>query len=664
MIEQSWLRQNGFPASDNHWLNSCYSPADNFIGEGQVTASKDLGIHILSKVRLLPYLAISAVNARNGRVTFDPNMDFVNFCGGEKKISIRYDTVSGQYYILANPILSAHRHTSLAPDLIRNTAALFSSNDLRHWRMEQIFLYSKNLDYEGFQYFNFDFDENDIVLVSRTAFDVGKHRPPRAHDSNLLTFHRITDFRTTRYQHLLRIQNGLVQRYEPTALSDAPLGVFPLGNKFEGAPLSRANGVAFKDGIVYIRERTGRVLSFDLMGNFLTLIHEPEVSFQLDTLAIPPAEKNQYTWTGLDDENWANPRNWFYLTPPQEKEGTAIFGSAANSDTIVKIPTRDRSWYFNQSANTQGWTSQHVDRLTVGPLGLTGTVANEAPKLLRTMLNFDGDEVSVIRVRMRVEHSGAIPVDLYWGTSTNDAINTSRVKRLFYTGEGEFQDLEFNMTDHKQWSQHRITQLRIDPVNTSDHAQLRFCIESIKLEAEYNHLELANLIFNNPHSYILTGGALRFKNKNGPSIVELLEGKHQIKAPIEFCSDTTFRLSQATELQLSGPVRAIGRIDVIGSGTIKLSEPEKINRLSITSNASVHIDSIRSCQFGAITLSPDARIHLRENALHPVTELKLNEKRCRQGTWGAIGSGADHESEQITGSGVLNVTGQRPVERL
>ncbi|MDQ8193686.1 sialidase family protein [Coraliomargarita sp. SDUM461004] len=663
-LEESWLRQSGFPPAHNSWLAGGYRRVDNFIGEGQIAASEDLGLNILSKVRLLPYLAISTVNASNGRVSFDPDLDFVPFCGGEKKVSVRYDVVSGKYYALANPIMSIHAGNSLAPDLIRNTAALFSSRDLLHWRMEQIFLYSENLSYEGFQYFNFDFDGDDLVLVSRTAFDVGGHKPPRGHDSNLLTFHRIVDFRTAKHSHRLRIENGVIQRYEPTALSDAPLGTFALGSQFDGAPFLHPDGIAYQEGQVYVRARSGRVLRFDTMGNFLAVVDQAAVSFQPSSVVIPPVDENRYTWTGRGGDEWANPRNWYYFSPPQASGGTAIFGSAADADSTVKIPSRDRSWYFGTDMDTQGWTSHSVNEFAVCALGLSGVFTQGGAELRRSLLNLDGDQVSHIRIRIRVDHSESIPVDLHWGTSTNNGMNPSCVKRLFYTGKGAFQDLVFEMHGHAQWAQQRITQLRIQPVTDSDCAGARFYIESVQLEAEHNRLELAGLSFNNSHSYTLSGGALRLVNENAPSMVELLRGKHQIDVPIEFRSATKFKLSSGAELLLSGPIVASGDLHVVGAGSLRLAGPGQMNQLLVTTNVTVYLGSIRFSEFGKVAISHDARVHLLEQGVYPVAKLKLNGELCPMGTWGAIGSGADYECEQIKGSGVFQVTGDLAVRSL
>jgi hypothetical protein len=58
-----------------------------------------------------------------------------------------------------------------------------------------IFIQSPHVDYEAFQYFSFDFDGEDLVIASRTALQIENRKPPRGHDSNLITFHRIAGFR-------------------------------------------------------------------------------------------------------------------------------------------------------------------------------------------------------------------------------------------------------------------------------------------------------------------------------------------------------------------------------------------------------------------------------------------------------------------------------------
>jgi hypothetical protein len=48
----------------------------------------------------------------------------------------------------------------------------------------------------GFQYVDWLFDGDDLVVVSRTAFDDVEGGAHDYHDANYLTFHRVKDFRS------------------------------------------------------------------------------------------------------------------------------------------------------------------------------------------------------------------------------------------------------------------------------------------------------------------------------------------------------------------------------------------------------------------------------------------------------------------------------------
>ena len=137
--------------------------------------------------------AIVRVSADGERATFDPDADFIDFPGGSKKFTIRHDSVSGLYWTLTNPILPRHR--SPDPGRVRNALALMCSPDLRHWTIRCIVLYHPDAGRHGFQYVDWLFEGEDMIVVSRTAFITGSEAPPRQHDANYLTFHRLEHFR-------------------------------------------------------------------------------------------------------------------------------------------------------------------------------------------------------------------------------------------------------------------------------------------------------------------------------------------------------------------------------------------------------------------------------------------------------------------------------------
>ena len=130
----------------------------------------------------------------DGRSTaFDPARGLIDFPGGAKKFSIRFDPVSKRYWSLTNYVLPKHRGRHAAG--VRNTLALTSSSDLRAWRVDCVLLYHPDVTMHAFQYPDWQFDGEDIVAAVRTAFDDGQGGAHNAHDANYLTFHRFANFR-------------------------------------------------------------------------------------------------------------------------------------------------------------------------------------------------------------------------------------------------------------------------------------------------------------------------------------------------------------------------------------------------------------------------------------------------------------------------------------
>ena len=130
----------------------------------------------------------------DGKVaSFNPATGFINYPGGCKKFTIRYDSVSELYWTLSNyvPLLDKGYN----PERTRNTQALMCSRDLKKWVVKAIVLHHADREKHGFQYVDFQFDGDDIVFVSRTAYDDTSGGANNQHNANYLTFHRIIKFR-------------------------------------------------------------------------------------------------------------------------------------------------------------------------------------------------------------------------------------------------------------------------------------------------------------------------------------------------------------------------------------------------------------------------------------------------------------------------------------
>ncbi len=129
----------------------------------------------------------------DGKSEFNPPDDIIEFPGGCKKFTIRFDPESGYYWSLTNWIQEKYRNSN--PERTRNTQALIRSKDLKNWEIRAVILEHPTFKITGFQYADWQFDGKDIIFVSRTAWDDGKETPPGCHDANYITFHRIKNFR-------------------------------------------------------------------------------------------------------------------------------------------------------------------------------------------------------------------------------------------------------------------------------------------------------------------------------------------------------------------------------------------------------------------------------------------------------------------------------------
>jgi hypothetical protein len=164
--------------------------------EGNAVVTPDGNIVNILRVDYRPEGGKAAIVeiSRDGKTaSFNPDAGFIDFPGGCKKFTIRYDSVSKLYWTLTNPVLPKHKDPD--PSRVRNAVALLSSPDLRSWTIRSIILYHPDVQRHGFQYLDWLFEGGDIIAVSRTAFGTGASAAPRQHDANYLTFHRIKNFR-------------------------------------------------------------------------------------------------------------------------------------------------------------------------------------------------------------------------------------------------------------------------------------------------------------------------------------------------------------------------------------------------------------------------------------------------------------------------------------
>lgn len=188
----NWTISNFLPG-DPEWIDGSFNGW--LEGNAVITPDGDMVNVIRIDSHLLPEKAAILQLSENGKeISFDLESGLIDFPGGSKKFTIRYDEESKTYYSLAS-IIADDFVDSAHPMKIRNTLALISSEDLMSWRVDKVLIHHEDRANHGFQYVDWAFEGNDIISVCRTSFEDGLGGAHSNHDANFVTFNRWHDFR-------------------------------------------------------------------------------------------------------------------------------------------------------------------------------------------------------------------------------------------------------------------------------------------------------------------------------------------------------------------------------------------------------------------------------------------------------------------------------------
>jgi len=189
---KNWMFSNFLPRAPT-WLGGAFG---GWL-EGNAVVTRDGRIVNVLRVDV-PHCperaAVIDISPDGRNASFDPETGFIEFPGGAKKFTIRFDPRSDLYWSIASIIPERYREAD-RPARIRNTLALTCSPDLRKWSVHRVLLSHPDVARHGFQYVDWLFDGDDLIAVCRTAFDDGLGGAHNNHDANFLTFHRIRNFR-------------------------------------------------------------------------------------------------------------------------------------------------------------------------------------------------------------------------------------------------------------------------------------------------------------------------------------------------------------------------------------------------------------------------------------------------------------------------------------
>ncbi|QJE97692.1 autotransporter-associated beta strand repeat-containing protein [Luteolibacter luteus] len=150
-----------------------------------------------------------------------------------------------------------------------------------------------------------------------------------------------------------------------------------------------------------------------------------------------------------------------------------------------------------------------------------------------------------------------------------------------------------------------------------------------------------------------------------PSYITTANGKGN-----HLSDETFFNVADVTgnaeaDLVVSAPLTnqsgdfgtAPGGLSKTGPGTLSLENLNTYSGPTKVLEGTLSLTTPSLSDLAAVELSPGAVLDLNFADVDTVGSFVVNGAPKAQGTWGAVGSGADHESTQITGTGLLVVPG-------
>ncbi len=203
---KNWVVTEPYLYYDKSWSGTVDGMWPYMMEEANAVVGPDDEVYVIARYNSVNYGAefiepsddgLKVVVMKADKRNPSAPLEFVrmqHFIGGLSKFTVNYDDKSKKYYSLVS------RATGNMC-CQRNILSLVSSDDLCSWSIERDCINLLDLNWyqscreAGMYYCDWVFDGNDILAVCRTAL----HDCTNYHDSNMITFHRFSDFRETNY---------------------------------------------------------------------------------------------------------------------------------------------------------------------------------------------------------------------------------------------------------------------------------------------------------------------------------------------------------------------------------------------------------------------------------------------------------------------------------
>jgi autotransporter-associated beta strand protein len=170
---------------------------------------------------------------------------------------------------------------------------------------------------------------------------------------------------------------------------------------------------------------------------------------------------------------------------------------------------------------------------------------------------------------------------------------------------------------------------------------------------------IGRLTFDSPYSYTIspgTGGSLIFNDSGSTATLVSSQGNHTISTAVQLSDNLSAAINAGT-FTISGNVSGAGGLVKSGVGTLSLNGTNSYAGDTTVQAGRLRINSRFLADTADVLLSTGGTLELQfSGSPDVISSLLINGVVQSAGTWGAVGSGAQHTTALILGSGWLLAT--------
>jgi arylsulfatase A-like enzyme len=147
----------------------------------------------------------------------------------------------------------------------------------------------------------------------------------------------------------------------------------------------------------------------------------------------------------------------------QDSDGDGMTDLSEISAGRDPTHSADMAFHFETDGDFEGWSEslKNIENFAVSNGAVQGTALTIDPYFANYSVDFSGADVPVITLRVRAGTNSN--VQFFWANE-NGGFDAVRRENRAYTGNGEWQVLEFDLTAHPEWDGRQISKLRVDPL--------------------------------------------------------------------------------------------------------------------------------------------------------------------------------------------------------